>query len=58
MMTRARRAMDGILHAMVNGTFALIRGPLLLLLMASIVVSVARHPPGPLAPTHRLPPTH
>jgi hypothetical protein len=42
--------MDKILNAIFNGAFALIRGPLMLVLMASIVVSLARHRPAELAP--------
>jgi hypothetical protein len=42
--------MDKTLHAIFNGAFALIRGPLLLVLMASIVVSLVRHRPAELAP--------
>jgi hypothetical protein len=42
--------MDKILHAIFNGAFALIRGPLLLFLMASIVVSLVRQPHARLAP--------
>jgi hypothetical protein len=42
--------MDKILHAIFNGAFALIRGPLMLALMASIVVSLVRHRPAELAP--------
>lgn len=42
--------MDKILQTIFNGTFALIRGPLLLVLMASIVVSLARHRPAELSP--------
>ena len=42
--------MDKILHAIFNGAFALIRGPLLVVLMASMVVSLARHRPAELAP--------
>ena len=42
--------MDKILHAILNGAFALIRGPLMLVLMASIVVSLVRRPSARLAP--------
>lgn len=42
--------MDKILHAIFNGAFALIRGPLMLVLMTSIVISLARHRPSDLAP--------
>jgi hypothetical protein len=52
--------MDKVLHAIFNGAFALIRGPLMLVLMASIVVSLARHRSAELAPARirrPLPPT-
>ena len=42
--------MDKILHAIFNGAFALIRGPLMLVLMTSIVVSLARRSPARLVP--------
>ena len=41
--------MDKTLHAFVNGAFALLRGPLIFLILASIVISVARHTPARLA---------
>ena len=41
--------MEKILHAIFNGAFAVIRGPLMLVLMASIVVSLVRQPPARLA---------
>jgi hypothetical protein len=42
--------MEKILHHIFNGAFGLIRVPLLLLLMASIVISLVRRPPGRLEP--------
>jgi hypothetical protein len=42
--------MDKILHAIFNGAFAVIRGPLMLVLMTSIVISLARRTPTRLAP--------
>ena len=42
--------MDRILHTLFHATFALIRAPLMMLLMASIVMSVVRHPSRQLAP--------
>ena len=42
--------MDKTLHRIFNGAFALIRGPLLLLLMASIVIALVRQRPVSLAP--------
>jgi hypothetical protein len=51
--------MDKILHSFVNGAFAAMKGPLLVLLLVSIVLALARHPPGRLAArvrgTRRLP---
>jgi hypothetical protein len=42
--------MDKTLHIIINGAFTLIKAPLLLLLMASIVISVVRRRPRELAP--------
>ena len=42
--------MDKILHILFHGAFALIRVPLMMLLMASIVVSLIRNPTGQLVP--------
>lgn len=42
--------MDKVLHHIFNGALGMIRVPLLLLLMASIVVSLVRRPRGELAP--------
>jgi hypothetical protein len=42
--------MDKILHHIFNGAVALIRVPLLLLLMTSIVISLVRRPRRELAP--------
>ena len=39
--------MDKVLHHIFNGAFGLIRVPLLLLLMTSIVVSLVRRPRSP-----------
>ena len=41
--------MDKVLHHIFNGAFALIRGPLLAVLMASVVVSLVRQRPRQLA---------
>jgi hypothetical protein len=38
--------MDKALHTLTHGTFNAMKGPLLSLLMLSIVVSLARRPPG------------
>ena len=42
--------MDKLLHYIFNGAFGVIRVPLLLLLMASIVISLVRRPRGELEP--------
>ena len=42
--------MDRILHILFHGAFALIRVPLMMLLMASIVVSLIRNRTGQLVP--------
>jgi len=42
--------MDKALNTIFNAGFSLIRGPLLLLLMASIVISLVRRPRRELAP--------
>ncbi|HXX25320.1 MAG TPA: hypothetical protein VEJ40_01540 [Pseudolabrys sp.] len=44
--------MDKTLHAFFNGVFALFRGPLIFLILTSIVISVARHTPARLARAH------
>lgn len=41
--------MDKFLHSLFNGAFALIRGPLIFLLMASVVISLVRQSPARLA---------
>jgi hypothetical protein len=41
--------MDKFLHSVFMGAFALIRGPLIFLILASIVVSLVRHSPARLA---------
>ena len=48
--TQGWDVMDKALHHIFNGAFGLIRVPLLLLLMASIVISLARRRPGRLEP--------
>jgi hypothetical protein len=42
--------MDKVLHYIFNGAFGMVRVPLLLLLMASIVISLVRRPRRELAP--------
>jgi hypothetical protein len=42
--------MDKFVHCIVNGAFAAMKGPLLFILLISIVVSLVRRPPGRLAP--------
>lgn len=46
--TRKRTAtdMEKTIHALMHGTFNVMKGPLLLVLLLSIVVSLVRHPPG------------
>ena len=50
--------MDKAIHSLVHGTFNAMKGPLLLILMLSVVVSLARHRPGRLsaARTRKAPP--
>ncbi len=38
--------MDQTFHRLMNGTFNVMKGPILSLLMVSIVISLARRPPG------------
>jgi hypothetical protein len=38
--------MDKILHSFVNGAFAAMKGPVLVLLLVSIVLALARHLPA------------
>jgi hypothetical protein len=47
---RTETRMDKALHHIFNGAFGLIRVPLLLLLMTSIVISLVRRPRRELAP--------
>jgi len=42
--------MDKFLHSVFIGGFALIRGPLIFLILASIVISQVRRSPARLAP--------
>ncbi|MGB7256784.1 MAG: hypothetical protein ACRECC_02460 [Pseudolabrys sp.] len=42
--------MEKIVKAILNGAFTAVKGPLFFILMVSVVLSVARHPPGRLAP--------
>jgi hypothetical protein len=44
--------MDKFLYSAFNGAFSLVRGPLIFLLMASIVVSLVRNSPARLARAH------
>jgi hypothetical protein len=41
--------MDKVIHSLFNGAFAVMKGPLLFLLLVSIVLALVRHPPGRLA---------
>ena len=41
--------MDRFLHSLFNGAFALIRGPLIFLLMTSVVIALVRQSPARLA---------
>ncbi|HZT26787.1 MAG TPA: hypothetical protein VFA57_13895 [Pseudolabrys sp.] len=45
--------MDKALENLMNGTFNLVKGPVLSILMLSIVVSLVRHPPSRLSEPHR-----
>ncbi len=38
--------MDKIFHYLVNGTFCVMKGPILSLLIVCVVVSLIRHPPA------------
>jgi hypothetical protein len=38
--------MEKAIHSLVQGTFNAMKGPLLLILLLSIVVSLVRHPPS------------
>ncbi|HZQ13013.1 MAG TPA: hypothetical protein VFB31_09420 [Pseudolabrys sp.] len=44
--------MDKALHSIFNGLFTAIKGPLLVVLMASIVISLIRQRPRRIAPAH------
>jgi len=44
--------MDKTLHSLFNTAFALIRGPLIFLILTSIVIAVARHKPARLVRAH------
>ena len=45
---------DKIFHYLVNGTFSVMKGPILSVLIVCVVVSLIRHPPGHLSVMDRI----